>query len=286
MNTKAAIIGILAVGTFFAARAEDAKPAEKPPVSKEKASYAIGVNIGGNFKRQDVDVDFDQLLSGIKDAVTGTPKLSEAEMRDTLMQFQQELMAKQQEKRRQLAEKNKTDGEKFLAENKSKPGVVTLASGLQYKVVTQGSGETPKPDSIVEVNYRGTLIDGTEFDASRPGQPLSRPLTQLIKGWQEALALMKIGGKLQLFVPADLGYGEFGSGPKIGPNSTLIFDMELVAIKAPQPPPPAAAPLTSDIIKVPSAEEMKKGAKIETLKAEDVERMIKEQQAKEAAKPK
>ena len=281
MNTKAAIIGILTAGAFLAASAEEAKNAEKPPVSKEKASYAIGVNIGGNFKRQDVDVDFEQLLSGIKDAVTGTPKLSETEMRETLMQFQQELMAKQQEKRRLLAEKNKIDGQNFLAENKSKPGVVTLASGLQYKVITQGSGETPKPDSTVEVNYRGTLIDGTEFDASRPGQPLNRPLPQLIKGWQEALALMKIGSKLQLFVPPDLAYGEFGSGPKIGPNATLIFDMELVAIKAPPPAPPAAAPLTSDIIKVPSAEEMKKGAKIETLKAEDVERMIKEQQAKE-----
>jgi len=285
MNTKAALLTIFAVGSALVATATDATSKDKPPVSKEKVSYAIGVNIGGNFKRQDVDVDFDQLLSGIKDAVAGAPKVTEAEVRETLMQFQQEMMAKQQEKRRQLGEKNKAEGEKFLAENKTKPGIITLTNGLQYKVITEGTGETPKPDSVVEVNYRGTLIDGTEFDASRPGQPLNRAVTGLIKGWQEALMRMKTGSKWELYVPSDLGYGEFGQGAKIGPNAALIFDMELIAVKAPPPPPPAAAPLTSDIIKVPSAEEMKKGAKIETLKAEDVERMIKEQQAKEG-KPK
>lgn len=287
MNTKAALITVFALGTAFLVRAEEA-PKEKPPISKEKVSYAIGVNIGGNFKRQEVDVDFDQLLRGIKDAVAGTPAVTDAEVRETLTQFQQEMMAKQQEKRRLAGEKNKTEGEKFLAENKSKPGVVTLPSGLQYKVVTEGSGAIPAATDHVEVNYRGTLIDGTEFDASKPGQPLNRPLSQLIKGWQQAMTQMKTGSKWQLFVPADLGYGEFGFGPKIGPNAALIFDVELLSFKAPPPPPPAAAPLTSDIIKVPSAEEMKKGAKIETLKAEDVERMIKEQQAKEAkdGKPK
>jgi len=286
MNTKAAIITFLTVGTVFAACAEDAKSQEKPALSKEKASYAIGVNIGGNFKRQEVEVDFDQLLSGIKDAIGGTAKLTDAEMRETLMQFQQELMGKQQEKRRQVGEKNKVEGEQFLAANKSKPGVQTLENGLQYKVIAEGSGTSPTATDVVEVNYRGTLIDGTEFDASRPGQPLVRPLNQLVRGWQEALTRMKPGAKWQLFVPADLAYGEFGSGPKIGPNATLLFDVELISSKAPPPPPPAAAPLTSDIIKVPSAEEMKKGAKIETLKAEDVDRMIKEQQAKEQAKPK
>jgi len=286
MNTKAAIITFLTVGTVFAASAEDAKPKDKPPLSKDKASYAIGVNIGGNFKRQEVEVDFDQLLSGIKDAVGGTAKITDTEMRETLMQFQQELMGKQQEKRRQLGEKNKAEGEKFLAENKGKPGVQTLDNGLQYKVIAEGSGTPPVVTDIVEVNYRGTLIDGTEFDASRPGQPLVRPMNQLVKGWQEALTRMKPGAKWQLFVPADLAYGEFGSGPKIGPNATLLFDVELISSKAPPPPPPAAAPLTSDIIKVPSAEEMKKGAKIETLKQEDVDRMIKEQQAKDQAKPK
>jgi len=261
--------------------AVDATPKDKPPVTKEKVSYAIGVNIGSNFKRQEVEVDFDQLLKGMKDAVAGTPAVTDAEIRETLTQFQQEMAAKQQEKRRVLSEKNKAEGEKFLTENKSKPGVITLTNGLQYKVITEGTGVIPASTDIVEVNYRGTLIDGTEFDASKPGAPLNRALNGLIKGWQEAITRMKIGSKWQLFVPSDLAYGEFGKQPNIGPNAALVFEMELLSAKAPPPPPPAAAPLTSDIIKVPSAEEMKKGAKIETLKAEDVERLIKEQQAKE-----
>jgi len=144
----------------------------------------------------------------------------------------------------------------------------------------------PSPTDLVEVNYRGTLIDGTEFDSSaKAGRPASFAVNGVIRGWSEALMRMKVGSKWQLFVPADLAYGEFGKQPNIGPNATLVFELELLSAKAPPPPPAAAAPLTSDIIKVPSAEEMKKGAKIETLKAEDVERMIKEQQAKEA-KPK
>jgi len=287
MNTKAAILTIFAVGTAWVAMGVDATPKDKPPVSKEKVSYAIGVNIGNNFKRQDVEVDFDQLLRGMKDAVAGSPAVTEAEIRETLTQFQQEMATKQQEKRRQLGEKNKADGEAFLAENKSKPGVITLTNGLQYKVVTEGTGETPKADDIVEVNYRGTFIDGSEFDSSaKAGRPLSTRVTGgIIRGWTEALTRMKVGSKWQIFIPSDLAYGEFGKQPNIGPNTTLVFDLELLSAKAPPPPPPAAAPLTSDIIKVPSAEEMKKGAKIETLKAEDVERMIKEQQAKEG-KPK
>jgi len=196
-----------------------------------------------------------------------------------LQQFQQELAAKQQEKRRVLGEKNKVEGAKFLAENKTKPGVKELPNGLQYKVLTEGSGASPTLSDIIEVNYRGTLIDGTEFDASPAGQPLSHPLNQLIRGWQEAVTRMKTGAKWQLFIPADLAYGEFGSGPKIGPHATLVFEMELLGFKAPAPA--AASPLTSDIIKVPSAEEMKKGAKIETIKAEDVEKLIKEEQSKQ-----
>jgi FKBP-type peptidyl-prolyl cis-trans isomerase FklB len=281
MNTKAALIAVVTLGFALAAVAEDSKAAQKAPVSKEKASYAIGVNIGGNFKRQEVEVDYDQLLKGMRDAVNGTPGISDQELRETLTQFQQELMSKQQEKRKLLGEKNKAEGEKFLAENKGKPGIVTLENGLQYQVLGEGAGEIPKPESMVEVNYRGTLIDGTEFDASKSGAPATFRVNGVIKGWQEALTRMKGGSKWKLFVPADLAYGEFGSGPKIGPHAVLIFEVELLSVKAPPPPPPAPAPLTSDIIKVPSAEEMKKGAKIETLKAEDVERMIKEQQAKE-----
>jgi FKBP-type peptidyl-prolyl cis-trans isomerase FklB len=284
MSSKTSFLSALVLGTVLATHAQTPSPAsapERPPVSKEKAGYAIGVNIGSNWKRQEIEVDYNELVRGLKDAMTGTPTMTEAEIRETLMQFQQELGAKQQEKRRLLGEKNKTEGTKFLAENKSKPGVQELPSGLQYKVLGDGNGASPSLTDIVEVNYRGTLIDGTEFDASPAGQPLSRPLNQLIRGWQEAMTRMKIGGKWQLYVPADLAYGEFGFGAKIGPNATLIFDVELLGFKAPPPPPAPAAPLTSDIIRVPSAEEMKQGAKIETIKAEDVEKLIKEEQAKQ-----
>ena len=282
MKTNAAVIGMIFAGSVFAALAVDAPPKERPPVSREKASYAIGVNIGSNFKRQDVDVEPESFLKGLKDAMAGSPTMTEAEIRETLMAFQQELTAKQQEKRRLLSEKNKVEGEKFLTENKTKPGVVSLESGLQYKVITEGSGPSPGPTDIVEVNYRGTLIDGTEFDSSaKGGKPWTTPVNGVIKGWSEALTHMKAGSKWQLFVQSDLAYGEFGNGQKIGPNAALVFDIELVSFKPAPPPPPAAAPLTSDIIKVPSADEMKKGAKIETLKAEDVEKMIKDQQAKE-----
>jgi FKBP-type peptidyl-prolyl cis-trans isomerase FklB len=192
----------------------------------------------------------------------------------------QTITAYQQEKRRQLLEKNKQEAEAFLEANKTKPGVITLPNGLQYKVLAEGSGESPKPEDIVTAHYRGTMIDGTEFDPSKPDQPLTRAANQVIKGWTEALTRMKPGAKWQLYIPPDLAYGERGSPPRIAPNSALIFDVELLSFKpAPPPtPPPAPQPLTSDIIKVPSLEEMKKGAKIETIKAEDVERLQKEAQ--------
>jgi hypothetical protein len=148
--------------------------------------------------------------------------------------------------------------------------VVTLTNGLQYKVITEGTGDVPKPEDTVTANYRGTLIDGTEFDSSaKTAKPATFRVTGVIKGWTEALTRMKIGSKWQLFIPPYLAYGERGSGLHIGPN---------VSIQPPPPPPTPAAPLTSDIIKVPSLEEMKKGAKIETIKAEDVEKLIKQEQ--------
>jgi len=283
MKMKATALMILA--GFAAASVLTA--AESPfQNDKEKASYAIGVNVGSNWKRQDVEVDYDTFLRGLKDAMEGrTPLLDEQAVRDTLGKFQQELQAKQAEKRRIAGEKNKAEGEAFLAENKNKPGVVTLESGLQYKVITEGDGEIPKPEDTVTVHYRGTLVDGTEFDSSaKTGQPASFRANGVIRGWTEALTRMKAGSKWQLFIPSDLAYGEFGRQPSIGPNATLLFDVELVSVQPPPPPPPPAAPLTSDIIKVPSAEEMKRGAKIETIKAEDVERLQRE--AAEAQKKK
>jgi FKBP-type peptidyl-prolyl cis-trans isomerase FklB len=281
MNTNAVIVGLFLTTTTLTAFSEDVKK-ERTPVTKEQSSYAIGVNIGGNLKRSDIDLDFDQFLKGIKDTMTGAPTMNEQQVREVLTQFQQELMAKQQEKRRQIGEKNKTDSVAFLEANKTKPGVVTLENGLQYKVIKEGDGAIPTTSDMVEVNYRGTLIDGTEFDSSaKAGRPVTFNLTSVIKGWTEALTRMKAGSKWELYIPSDLGYGEFGSGQRIGPNAALIFELELLSIKPTPPPPAPAAPLTSDIIKVPSAEEMKKGAKIETLKQEDVEKLIKEQQSKD-----
>jgi len=284
MNTRTTFFAIL-VGcyTTTALHAADTNVFKS---DKEKVGYAVGVNLGTTWKRQDIDLDFDKLLQGLKDATSGTPLLNEQEVREVLTKFQQELMAKQQEKRRLEGEKNKKLGDEFLAENKTKPGIITLTNGLQYKVITEGSGDIPKPEDTVTVKYRGTLIDGSEFDSSAkaPNGTATFRVTGVIRGWTEALTRMKAGSKWELYIPSDLAYGERGSGAKIGPNSALIFEVELVSIQPPAPPV-QSTPLTSDIIKVPSLEEMKKGAKIETIKAEDVDKLIKEQQ-KQQQQPK
>jgi len=291
MNMKTTVFAILAGwGMATGLCAGEAQPFKD---DKEKASYALGLSLGNNWKRLEIqpgDLDFDQLGRGVKTVLGGDkPLLTEQEGAEILKKFQQDLTARQQERRKQLGEKNKKEGEAFLAENKTKPGVIELPSGLQYKVITEGTGPIPKSTDTIVANYRGTLLDGTEFDSSYSrNQPLTRQITGpngLIKGWQEALQLMKTGSKWQLFIPPGLAYAERGSPPKIGPDATLIFEMELLSIQAP-PPPVTNAPLTSDIIKVPSLEEMKKGAKIETIKAEDVERLQREQQEKEKQKPK
>lgn len=246
---------------------------------QQKISYSIGVSIGSNWKRQGVEVDLDILNKGIKDGLGGgATLLTDQEIRNILTGYQQKLQAAQEGQRKQLADKNKQESEAFLAANKEKARVVTLTNGLQYKIITEGKGEMPKANDTVEVNYRGTLIDGTEFDNSaKRSEPATFPVRGVIKGWTEALQLMKVGSKWQLFIPSELAYGQLGRPPAIGPNATLIFDLELLSIKPPAPPP---APLTSDIIKVPSLEEMKKGAKIETIKAEDLDKLQKQQQEK------
>jgi FKBP-type peptidyl-prolyl cis-trans isomerase FklB len=258
---------------------------------KEKLSYSIGMNLGNNLRNQEVDVDHEVLFQGIRDALANKTIIAETEARQTISTWQREARAKQEEKRQQQGEKNKTEGEKFLAENKSKPGVITTASGLQYKVLAEGKGNSPKANDTVTVHYRGTLIDGTEFDSSyKRNQPATFNVSGVVKGWTEALQMMKPGDKWQLFIPSDLAYGPRGKGTQIAPNAALIFEVELLsfehtepaAAKAPPPPPvppPAASqPVTSDIIKVPSAEELKKGAKIEIIKAEDLEKLQKEAQ--------
>lgn len=265
MNLK--MISLVLFSSLALAGAEDAKTFKD---DKEKANYAIGVSIGGSFKQQNIEFDSTALARGINDALTGTPILTLPEVNEAIKKYQQG-------RRAELAAKNKKTGEAFLAENKTKPGVVTLPSGLQYKVVTEGSGDAPKAEDTVTVNYRGALIDGTEFDSSaKAGKPATFRVGGVIKGWTEALQLMKPGAKWQLVIPQDLAYGEMGR-PTIPPGSTLVFDVELLSI---QPPAPPAAPLTSDIIKVPSLEEMKKGAKIETIKADEADKLQKPAAAK------
>ena len=219
------------------ALAEESAPLKD---KKDKISYSIGVDIGTTMKRQPFEVDPDLLVRGIKDSVSGGKMLmADNEVRATLMDLQKELQAKQQEQMKaqqeemkKAGEKNKKDGAAFLAENAKKDGVKTLASGLQYKVIASGKGATPKATDTVETNYRGTLIDGTEFDSSyKRGQTATFAVNGVISGWTEALQLMKVGDKWQLFIPPNLAYGERGAGRDIGPNATLIFEVELLAIK-------------------------------------------------------
>lgn len=263
---------VLAAGVVSSALAAD--PVEwKSPA--EKLSYAIGMNMAAGLKRQSVDADVDGLVRGIREALAGKPVMTEQEARDTITVWSKERQAKMEEERKKAGEKNKTEGSAFLEENKKKAGVVVLPSGLQYNVVTEGTGESPKATDTVTVNYRGTLIDGTEFDSSyKNNQPATFQLDRVIKGWTEGLQLMKPGAKYHFVIPPDLAYKERGSGPQIGPNATLIFDVEMISFKAGQAAAAAKAPepVTSDIIKVPSAAEIKKGAQVEVIKSSDIEK--------------
>jgi FKBP-type peptidyl-prolyl cis-trans isomerase FklB len=201
---------------------------------KEKASYAIGLDMGNSLKKNEIDVDPDILFKGIKDALSGGKHaMTDQEIKDTIVSLQKDMQTKQQARTKTAGEKNKKEGEAFLAENKKKEGVMSLPSGLQYKILKKGTGKSPKATDSVTVNYRGTLIDGTEFDSSyKRGQPATFPVNGVIPGWTEALQLMKEGDKWQLFIPSNLAYGERGTGGPIGPNATLIFEVELNSINA------------------------------------------------------
>lgn len=215
-------------------------PLETP---KEKLSYSIGMNIGKSLKRDSVDVDPDLLLRGIKDVLGGgTPLMTDQEAQSTLNDLQADLHKKQEQEMQQVAETNKKEGEAFLIANKTKAGVISLPSGLQYKILQEGTGPKPTAADTVTVNYRGTLLNGTEFDSSfKRGQPASFPVGGIIKGWTEALLLMPVGSKWQLFIPPELAYGPRQAGAAIGPNSTLVFEVELLSIEA-KPAGPAPAP--------------------------------------------
>jgi FKBP-type peptidyl-prolyl cis-trans isomerase len=273
----------------WAAAAADEKPATAPGDAKsvfkddrEKASYALGSNVGTFIKRNNLDMDIDVLTAALRDVAAGKEsKLTDQQAMEAMRNYQQEGA-------RKLAEKNKKDGEAFLEENKKKEGVKThpvslivgtnhITAELQYKVITEGTGPRPKSNDVVSVNYKGTLLNGKEFDSStKHGGPLKRPANSLIRGWTEALQMMNVGSKWELFLPSVLAYGDRG-GMGIDPGATLIFEMELLGIEGP-PVAPAPQPLTSDIIKVPSAEELKKGAKIEVIKPEDAAKQAQQAQ--------
>jgi FKBP-type peptidyl-prolyl cis-trans isomerase len=235
-------------GTTAQTPATQPKPLTTP---KDKASYALGYNLGRNLQGQLVDVDPATVAQGFKDAFSGSKqRMTDEEIRSALTQLQQDTRAKQQAMVKELAEKNRKQGEEFLAANKSKEGVVTLPSGLQYKALTTGTGQKPTANDTVEANYRGTLVDGTEFDSSaKHGGPQTFPVTGVIKGWTEALQLMPVGSKWQVFVPANLAYGDASPGGEIPPGSALIFEIELLSIKPPASAKPAEAAKPSETTK-------------------------------------
>jgi len=193
----------------------------------------IGSSLGNTLKTQSVEVDWNLVAQGLKDTTGGgKTRLTEEEEKAVLTEVQNEVRKEQAQKAKEASDKNKTEGEAFLAANKSKEGVVALPSGLQYKILTAGTGPKPAASDSVVCNYRGTLIDGKEFDSSaKHGKPATFPVNGVIKGWTEALQLMPVGSKWQLFIPSGLAYGERGAGAEIGPNATLIFDVELLSIQ-------------------------------------------------------
>jgi FKBP-type peptidyl-prolyl cis-trans isomerase len=212
--------------------ATPANPSAAPTTEKDKTNYAIGVQIAMGLKSQGVDIDPEMIAKGLKDVVSGAKLLmSDQDLGVTLNALQDQIKAKQAELMTKMAADNKKAGDAFFAENGKKDGVVTLPSGLQYKILTAGSGKKPAATDVVSCNYRGTLIDGTEFDASQAGKPATFQVGGVIPGFKEVLQLMPVGSKWQVFIPSDLAYGPSGAGNTIAPNQTLIFDLELVSIQ-------------------------------------------------------
>jgi FKBP-type peptidyl-prolyl cis-trans isomerase FklB len=227
--------------SFAIAQDRPAQQGEQPADAglntlNQKASYAIGLNIGRSIKEDDLDLDPKLIARGIQDAMSkdGKPLLTDQQLQAVMQEFQQQLQAQAQAKQQAQAEANMKKGEAFLAKNKEKEGVVTLKSGLQYEVLKKGDGQSPKASDTVTAHYHGTLLDGTVFDSSVQGgrEPITIGVGQVIKGWTEALQLMKVGDKWRLYIPSDLAYGPSGSRGAIGPNETLIFEVELLGIES------------------------------------------------------
>ncbi len=225
------LITLLSVAFLFSVCYADEKLDLKD--QKDKESYSLGYQFGQNLKSQGVDINLDIYTSGIRDALGGKDSLmSQEEIRATIEELQKRVMAARQKELKEEAEMNLAESKAFLEENKKKEGIKTLPSGLQYKVLVEGSGKTPKSTDTVTVHYRGTLINGSEFDSSyKKGQPSTFQVNSVIRGWSEALQLMKGGSRWQLFIPPGLAYGERAVGGQIPPNSTLIFEVELISVK-------------------------------------------------------
>jgi len=253
---KAVILSVMAAMAllpYAAFGADEPKPAAGSVELKsetDKVSYSIGVNIGSSLRKDKIEINKAVLVQALQDALEGKPlSMTEEQMVQTMEDFKKSFAAKKQEMDKQAGAKNLADGKAFLEANAKKEGVKTTPSGLQYKVIKEGDGPMPKASDTVKTNYKGTLIDGTVFDASeKHGGPAEFEVGGVIKGWTEALQLMKVGSKWQLFIPSELAYGARGAGGDIGPNSTLVFEIELVSI---QPPAAAAGgkPDTGTLIK-------------------------------------
>jgi FKBP-type peptidyl-prolyl cis-trans isomerase FklB len=199
----------------------------------DSMSYMIGMDIGKNLKAQSIEVNADVLAQGLKDVLGDKrTQLTDEQMQVLATEFQNQMVARREKTMREQSERNKKEGDTFLAENKKKQGVITLASGLQYKILKKGTGRKPKETETVTVHYRGRLIDGTEFDSSfKRGEPATFPVNGVIRGWTEVLKLMPVGSTWEVYLPPELAYGEQGVGQVIGPNQTLIFEIELLSIQ-------------------------------------------------------
>lgn len=228
------LAALMAAPVLGADEAAAPAPAEKPmpyKSQKENASYAIGVNFGSSLKQDLVEIDVDVLAQGMKDAMAGAPRMTREQIGATMEALQKDLMEKFAQKMKEQAAVNSKTGDVFRAEFKKQEGVKELPGGLLYKVAKAGEGASPKATDVVKVHYRGTLVDGTEFDSSMGGEPATFQVNRVIKGWTEALQQMKVGAKWQIVIPPEMAYGEQGAGGEIGPGATLIFDVELLGIE-------------------------------------------------------
>lgn len=263
MTPRILLISLCALFAFSGCKKAADGSADKSSAAKgngefkteiEKVSYILGYSTGKSLGEQSVDVSTDIFMRGMKDGLAKldkSPVFTDEQMRETMQTFRTSLMEKRRKEREEAGVKNQAEGDKFMAENKTKDKVVTLPSGLQYKIITPGTGEIPKPEDTVMVEYKGTLLNGKVFDSTEErGQPASFPVNSTIPGMSEALKLMPVGSKWEIYIPASLGYGAQGAGAMIGPNQTLIFNLHLVSIKKPEPGADKAAPAAKPAPKV------------------------------------